>query len=451
MKFNTIYRPAMAVAVSLALAFGTTACIRDYTADYVYSVSNSTGQVNAYAVDYQSGVLTQISGSPFASNLTNPSTVVAAPNGKTIYVIGGSQNANVEVMSVGSDGKLYGEATPSLIDGATYPTAAAIDSAGTYLYVAYTYQSGASPVAPGPGGVQIFPINSDGTLGTPTNVNVGYAPVAIATSAPTCTATPAIGTNATPNCVILGSGATANNGTNQSFVYVVDEATTVAPTSIGAPTTPATVGTPNILGFAENPSSGALTPIQGTTPVVTGTGTTPSMLYGWNAGVSPSAIAIDPTGKYVYVTDKAQNEVYGYGISNNTTGALTGLTTSPYATGQYPLAITIEPRGKYVYVANYNSSTVSSYSLNLANGSLGASAGSNFTTTTGPTCVTVDPALGIYLYTSDYLDSSISGGQLNPNTGALSAVSTSFFPSVAQPICAVAVSNGAHATQETQP
>lgn len=425
MKFNTIYRPAMAVAVSLAIGFGTTACIRDYTSDYVYSVSNSTGQVNAYAVDYQSGVLTQISGSPFSTNLTNPTTVVAAPNGKTIYIVGGSQNANVEVMSVGSDGKLYGEATPSLFGNATYPTAAAIDSTGTYLYVAYTYQSGYSPVSPGPGGVTIYPISSDGTLGAPTNVNVGNNPVALATSAPTCIAIPT-GSSATANCVILGSSGTTNNGVNQSYVYVVDAETTAAE--------------PTILGFIENPTTGGLTQITGT-----------NSLGGWNAGVSPSAIAIDPTGKYVYVTDKAQNEVYGYSISNNTTGALTGLTTSPYPTGQYPLAITIEPRGKYVYVANYNSSTVSSYSLNLSNGSLGASAGSNFTTTTGPTCVTVDPALGIYLYTSDYLDSSISGGQLSPNTGALSAVQTSFFPSVAQPICLVAVSNGAHAVQETQP
>jgi 6-phosphogluconolactonase len=441
MKFNTISRIAMASAVSVAIAFGTTACIRDYTSDYVYSVSNSTGKVSAYAVDYQSGVLTQISGSPFGTNLTNPSTLVAAPNGKTIYVIGGSQNAQVQYMPVGSDGKLYGGGGANLPAGGTYPTAATIDSTGAYLYVAYTYESGASPVAAGPGGVAIFPINADGSLGTPTNVNVGYAPVAIAASAPTCTATPASGTNVAMNCVILGSGSTTNNGTNQSFVYVVDAETTAAPTSIGqATSTPVTVGAPSILGFVENTSTGALTQITGT-----------NALNGFNAGVAPSSIAIDPTGKYVYVTDKAQNEVYGYAISNNTTGALTGLVSSPFATGQYPLSITIEPRGKYVYVANYNSATVSSYSLNLANGSLGASAGSNFVTSTGPTCVTVEPALGIYLYTSNYLDSTISGGQLSPNTGGLSAVQTSFFPSDPQPICVVSVSNGAHAVQETQP
>ena len=427
MKFNTISRIAMAAVVSVAIAFGTTACIRDYTSDYVYAVSNSSGQINAYGVDYQSGVLTQISGSPFSTNLTNPSTMVAAPNGKTIYVIGGSQQAQVQAMPVGSDGKLYGGTGANMPADGTYPTAAAIDHTGSYLYVTYTYQNGYSPTSPGPGGVAIFPINADGSLGTPSNVNVGNNPVAIAASAPTCTATPALGSNSSPNCVTLGTAGSTNNGTNQSCVYVVDAEMI-------------TGGTPTILGFVETPGTGALTPIPGTNPN-----------NGFNAGVSPSAIATDPTGKYVYVTDKAQNQVYGYGISNTTSGALTGLVSSPYATGQYPVSITIEPRGKYVYIANYNSQTVSSYSLNLSSGALGASSGSNFATTTGPTCVTVEPALGIYLYTSDYLAANISGGQLSPNTGALSAVAGSFFPSVSQPICVVSVPNGPHAVQSTQP
>ena len=436
MKFNTINRIAMAAALSLALGFGTTACTYDYTADYLYAVSNSTGQVSAYTVDYQSGVLTQINGSPFPTNLTNPVTVVAAPNGKTIYVIGGSQNANVEVMSIGSDGKLYGLATPSLYGNATYPTAAAIDSTGTHLYVTYTYQGGFSPVSPGPGGIAIYPINADGTLGTPTNTNVGNNPVAIATSVPTCTATPALSASVTglssPNCIIIGSGATANNGYTNTFLYVA-EATILNPTTSPV----ATGGT--ILGFVENPKDGSLVSIPGPTN------------GGFSAGVWPSSLIVDLTGKYVYMTDKQQNEIFGYQISNATTGALTGLVSSPYATGQYPVSITIEPRDKYVYVANYNSATVSSYSLNLANGSLGASAGSNFSTTTAPTCVNVEPELGIYLYTSDYLNASVSGGQLSPNTGQLSAVANSFFPSVSQPICLVTVPNGAHALQEVQP
>ena len=97
MKFNTISRIAMAASVSVAIAFGTTACIRDYTSDYVYAVSNSTGQVSAFAVDYQTGVLTQISGSPFATNLTtdfpNTSDLVYSlidTTGKYLYVANNS-------------------------------------------------------------------------------------------------------------------------------------------------------------------------------------------------------------------------------------------------------------------------------------------------------------------------------------------------------------------------
>jgi 6-phosphogluconolactonase (cycloisomerase 2 family) len=441
MKFNTINRTAKATVLSLAIGLGSIACSRDYTSDYVYAVSNTTGQVSGFAVDYQSGVLTQLPGSPFVSNLQNPTSVISAPNGKTIYVIGGSFNANVEVMSIGYDGKLYGQATPSLSlpsqPAVTYPTAAATDQTGSYLYVTYTYQGGFTPVSPGRGGITIFPINgtntsTPGTLGTPTNIDLGNNPIAVAVSAPTCSLTPTLPSSVTgltsPTCIVLGSGSTTNNGYPNVFVYVVD-----AEIASGKPT---------ILGFAQNPSNGNLVPLSGTNMTT---------FQGFAAGVSPSAIAIDPTGKFVYVTDKQQNEIFGYQIANNTTGNLTPLVSSPFATGQYPLAITIEPRGKYVYVANYNSQTVSSYALNLGDGSLGATAGSGFTTTAGPTCVTVESALGIYLYTSNYLDGNISGGQLSPNTGALSAVANSFFPTIGQPICLTSVANGSHAVQVVNP
>jgi 6-phosphogluconolactonase (cycloisomerase 2 family) len=441
MKFNTIYRTAKAAVLSLAIGLGSIACSRDYTADYVYSVSNTTGQVSGFAVDFQSGVLTQLPGSPFVSNLQNPTSIVSSPDGKTIYVIGGSFNANVEVMSVGTDGKLFGQATPSLSlpsqPVVTYPTAATVDTTGTYLYVTYTYQAGFSPVSPGPGGIAVFPINGSGsstpgTLGNPTDINLGLNPIAVAVSAPTCVTTPVLPSSTTgitsPTCIVPGSNGTTNNGYENVFVYVVD-----AQNGSGQPT---------ILGFAQNPANGNLVPLSGTNVTT---------FQGEPVGQAPSSIAIDPTGKFVYVTDKQQNEVFGYQIANNTTGNLTPLVSSPFPTGQFPMQITIEPRGKFAYVANYNSSTVSSYALNLGDGSLTATVGSGFATTTGPTCVTVESALGIYLYTSNFLDASISGGQLSPNTGQLSAVPNSFFPTVSQPICLTSVPNGAHAVQLVNP
>jgi 6-phosphogluconolactonase len=427
MKFKTITRSAMAAAMSMAIGLGFVACSRDYTAAYIYAVSNSSGLINAYGVDYQTGILTQVSGSPFVTQLTNPVTILSAPNNKTVYVVGGTDNANVEAFSVGSDGKLYGTATPNITG--TYPTAAAIDTTGTFLYVTYTYQMpNFSPASPGPGGLSIFPIsqNADslGALGTPVNVNLGNNPIAIAVSAPTCTTTP----------VVTGNTQCSGGGTPNVFVYVVD-----AETALQKPT---------ILGFAQNTSTGALTMLSGTA-----FDTTLGTYQGTTAGVSPSAIAIDPTSKYLYVTDKLQNEIYGYQIASQNTGNLISLKTSPFSTGSYPVAITIEPRGKYVYVANYNSSTVNSYSLDLASGSLGGSAttGSGFTTATGPTCLTVEPALGIYLYASDNLSAYISGGQINPDTGQLSTTTNSPYPTAALPICLTSVANGPHASQDVQP
>jgi 6-phosphogluconolactonase (cycloisomerase 2 family) len=432
MKFNTMIRNAMAVTLSLGLGLGAVACSRDYTADYVYSVSSSNGTISAFAVDYQTGILTQISGSPFGTQLSNPTTVVSTPNGAYIYVIGGSQNSAVEEFAVGTDGKLYGQNTYNLPSLTSYPTAAAIDTTGSFLYVTYTYQPGFGPVSVGPGGVAIFAIGSNGSLGTPLSVNVGNNPVAIAVAAPTTALT----------------APTTGGGT--VYAYVVDaEGSTYSP---GA--------SPTVLAFQANisQSNGTVTGNGNLTPA-TGTvyNTKLKTYQGVIAGVAPSAIAIEPTARYVYVTDKLNNEIYSYGITTNQTlanggGNLTALISSPNTTGLYPVAITIDPRGKYLYTANYNSNTVSSYSINSQDGSLGGTATvGNFTTGTGPTCVSLDPALGIYLYTSNYLDGSITGGKLSPNTGQLTGVENSPFPTGSLPSCVTTVANGSHATQIVNP
>ena len=430
MKFNTLVRTALATGMSLAMGLGLTACSRDYVAAYVYSASSTNGTVSAFAVDYQSGILTQIAGSPFASTLTNPSTLVAAPNGKFVYVLGGSQNAQVEEFAVGTDGKLYGQNTYNLTG--TYPTAAAIDSTGAFLYVMFTYQIGFSPAGPGPGGITIFPINNNpsdpnyGALGTPLTANglnyvpLGNNPVAIAVSAPYCSAAP-----------LIPSNTACAAGHNNVFVYAVDQEASPNAT---------------VIGFAQNTSTGALTLLSGSA-----FNSTLKTYQGTHAGVTPSAIAIDPTARFVYVTDKTSNEILGFQIASNTTGNLTAQVTSPYTTGLFPVSLTIDPRGKYVYTANYNSSTVSAFSLNQADGSLGGAASTNFSTGTNPTCVTVEPALGIYLYTSDFLNNTISGAQVNPNTGGLTAISNTPFNTGPLPSCVVSVPNGAHASSIPNP
>jgi len=226
------------------------------------------------------------------------------------------------------------------------------------------------------------------------------------------------------------------NTTPASFVYVIDQETQANGTPIGV-----------ALGFSENLSTGALTPVPGT--VITTPPGGKTVATGYGAGTTPSAIAEDPSARFVYITDQTSNQLYGYLPAAS--GALTAMSNGPFATGLLPVGVTVDPRGKFVYVANASSSTVSAYAINIASGTPTAVASTSTSTDTNPTCVTIDPALGVYLYTSNMLASDVSALKLNANTGALTQVQNTPFPSSGLPTCAVAVANGSHPTQIINP
>jgi 6-phosphogluconolactonase (cycloisomerase 2 family) len=369
--------------------------------------ASQAGGVSAYAVDYQIGSLTPLADSPVTAG-RNPVTLVASPNGLNLYVVN-HDDSSVSDFAIGTDGKIFLQNTYNVTG--SQATAIAIDAAGAFLYVTFTYQVGPngqqlySPASPGPGGVTIFPINAkDGSLGTPATVKVGNNPVGIVVSRPA--------------------------GGN-TYAYVLDQET---------PTTPKA----QVLGFAQNTTTGALTPVPGTSITTDSTGKTVAVGYG--AGTTPSAIAEDPSSRFVYITDRDTNQLYGNVVANN--GSLVAMTNGPFATGIFPVGLTIDPRGKFLYVANLSSSTVSAYAIDVASGTPVGSVGSASTATdTSPNCVTIEPALGIYLFTSNNLANTVSAMQLDPHNGGLKQVQNSPFPSGALPTCAVSVANGSHPTQ----
>jgi 6-phosphogluconolactonase len=114
MTYKRTLQAALAAGLSAAIGLGATACSRDYVSDYVYTVSASSGNINGFAVDYQTGILTQITGSPFQTGFTRETTLVPSPDGKFLYVLSGFENSSVEEFAVGTDGKLYGSHTYSL-------------------------------------------------------------------------------------------------------------------------------------------------------------------------------------------------------------------------------------------------------------------------------------------------------------------------------------------------
>jgi 6-phosphogluconolactonase len=402
MKLKTTGRIAKASLVSLALGLGLTACTRDYTVAYVYVTTSKAnpGLIDAYGVDYQSGALIQLADSPIPAG-RNPVGLVSStsPNGNIFLFVLNHDDSTVGSYAVGTDGKLYGQQTFNTTG--SFPVAAAVDSAGAFLYVAYTYQPGFTTASIGPGGISIFPITYSGSadqetvsLGTPTNVNIGNNPVGIITSK-------------------------FNN-----FVYVLDAETPANSSPIG-----------QVLGFKEG-TNGALTPLPGVTALGT------NGLQQYAAGVSPSAIVENPLSSYVYVTDKVSNQLIGYLVLSN--GSLSPMQNGPFPTGQYPVAATIDPRGSFLYVANFNASTVSAYSINPGNGNPTGTVSGSSTVLTNPIGLAIEPALGIYLFTANQSDNSISGEQLSPNNGSMVQIQHTPFPASGFPTGIIAIANGAH-------
>jgi 6-phosphogluconolactonase (cycloisomerase 2 family) len=424
MKFSRFGRATLAAVSSLGVAAAFTACGPNgynNTVDYVYVTNskNNPGQINVYYTDARSGALTQITGSPFSSGGIDPVGLVTSPNFKFLYVVnkgqGGSTGSGIVEFSIGANAKLSVAHTYAPADSLTEPNAVAINSAGTLLFVTYTYQPGFTAAHPGPGALVVYPINSDGSLGTPVaNGTLSYYALNTGTDVLNPTAVNAI----TQNPV----NATT---TGPSFVYVVDQNSTTGLGSISA----FSVGTGGALTFVPCSSSASICDS-------TGNGT-------FNAGTTPNSVASTPRGLFLYVTDSVNNQLISYLVQSS--GQIIPNTDGPTRTDVFPDSVIVDPRGKYVYVANYTANDVSAYTINVATGyPTGVAAAGTYSTGTGPTCVFVEPALGIYVYTTNFLDNTITGLDLNPNTGTLTPVQNTPFVAAGQPTCVAATPNGNH-------
>ncbi|MGH6648328.1 lactonase family protein [Aquabacterium sp.] len=145
------------------------------------------------------------------------------------------------------------------------------------------------------------------------------------------------------------------------------------------------------------------------------------------AGSQPTAVTVDPQGRYVYVAngDIAASTISAYSL-NSTTGQLTPIAGSPFAsTGTNPRSIAVDPTGKFVYVANFASSSISIYSIDTSStgghvpGAL-ILQGTVTTTVDSPNSITVvTSATGIYAYVANFGNDSVTAYSVNTTNGAL--------------------------------
>jgi 6-phosphogluconolactonase len=152
---------------------------------------------------------------------------------------------------------------------------------------------------------------------------------------------------------------------------------------------------------------------------------------------SPQSLQTDRSGQYLYIINNgSSNDVSEYSI-DQTTGALTPLSTPTIPTGNFPYYSTTDVNG-HLFVANNGTvQSVSGFSINSGTGQL-TSVGADTTVTGAISTINVitDPT-GKYLYV---LDNTTGGpGQvfafnLNTSTGVIGSQIGTVQPTGASPI-----------------
>jgi 6-phosphogluconolactonase (cycloisomerase 2 family) len=393
----------MALFASLALGLGMTAC-GGGTIGYMWVLGQQYNQIVGFKVDDFSGNLTEVPGAPFSSNGSVPVSLVVKTGGRYVYVInqgvGGSATGpgtgqTIALYSVGGDGSLSYQ--QSYHSQGYISQWAQMDSSGTFLYVLDKYSPGVNAMSglydaantDGNGSITVFAADvNTGRLSLVTNAQTQVNGV----NTPFWEVGPApIMSKSQGGCLFTVNSGQTNN------------VQTVTPYTIGSSGQLVNVTTGNII----------ITPTTGTATNIT---------------------SINGGGSFIFLTDAANNIIYGYS-EGGTCGlnALNGGTTANIAGTANPVYSMLTTTGSltYLYVLNGSpnntlpttpNSNISAFSINSSNQELQPITGAPYTVGSGPVCMVEDPT-NQYVYISNHNDGTVTGKTFNSTTGELAQLS----------------------------
>jgi DNA-binding beta-propeller fold protein YncE len=186
----------------------------------------------------------------------------------------------------------------------------------------------------------------------------------------------------------------------------------------------ATSGDQKLSAFAVNLGTGATSPVGG--QVAT--------------GAQPAAIAITPDRKVLFVANSSDDTVAIYTINGDQSlqpacAGSQGCTTATVPSGQTPVALAVDPSGKFLFVANqgtFADPTSGTISVFTISGTTLTQVGNPFPTEvlgdvtgSGPTGVIAAPA-GNFLYVSNQFTNTVQLFTYDPTSGALTLPPTSY-------------------------
>jgi 6-phosphogluconolactonase len=302
---------------------------------------------------------------------TTPTGIALLPSKKFLYAVNSFANT-ISIFKVASDGTLALTGTPTPANGSS-PNAAVIDPSGKYLLVTNNLSNNVSvfSIDAGTGALSL--------VGSPVPANANPAEILIVPSGKFVYVTnPGIGmvtaftfsngvlttVPGSPFLSVQGGGAfgLAVDG-SERFLYVAN------PSASNPPPFRSTTG--NISGFNIDPSTGALTPILGSPFTATN-------------GSGPSAVTVDPTGKFVYATTPGSSfSVWCFTITS-ASGQLVAVTNSPFSLTAGGLFALFDPSGNRLYIGSQDANGIAGYTYDSSTGTPTAVAGSPFSTLAAP-------------------------------------------------------------------
>ncbi len=165
-------------------------------------------------------------------------------------------------------------------------------------------------------------------------------------------------------------------------------------------------GTPQIVSYAIDPSSGALTQLGAT-----------------DVGISPVYLGVDPSGQVAMIADFGGDAIEAYAIGDDFVVAPG--TTHAQAVGDEPHAILTDPSGDHVYVPHRGTNDIWQFSLDAGTGAL---------TPLSPPTVDAAPGAGArhlafhpsgeHAYLSDEFSDSMTHFTRDPASGQLTRQET---------------------------
>lgn len=401
--------------------------------------SNAQGSVSVWSIDQGSGVLTEVTGSPFLVGY-NPVALASDPAGAFLFV--------------GNSGQNFGSSAPPLQRPGQLDSTYAVSRRGKIgdeILLAHTtfpeefefahlpfrnYFVPRPPLlvgVPQSGGVtgpaiSVFSVNAN--TGTLTEVS----------GSPFTTSTVSnVTVDPSGNYLYVGGGLISGfaiDSSSGALTSLPDSPYSNQVSSVGMSWDPSGqflyvgYGQTKLQEFTLNPATGSLT------SVGTFSAGEPTSLI-----VSGGTSSVSFIPQFAYVASAATtseggsggNNISGYAV-DPATGVLTALTASPFPDGYSPVAEMTTPYASFLDVANGCSDasctaaagSVSVWQIDSATGLITATGGSPFPAGTKPAQVVVDPS-GQFVYAINNQDSTTSVYSQAAGTGTLTPIHGSPF------------------------